>query len=257
MPKSHRQLSVLVHAASKAGKSTLSSTMPLPLLVIDAEGGWRFLNTRGFQGKPLRKKVWNPLNELPPRHDGTWDVCLVTVRDWKTLSKTYELLTQAPHDFVSVVIDSITEIQRRCKANIAGTEQMRIQDWGTLLSQMDAVIRGFRDLTLWDTLTVSCVMFIAESRKTDDKIIPYMQGQISISLPYWVDICGYLFVEAEDDPADPNGQKKIPIRKLQIGPHRQVESGERVQGKLPPTVRNPNVEEMLDAIFGKPEEALK
>src|SRR5262249_51937620 len=131
--KSQRLLSVLVHARSKAGKSTLSSTLPGPMLVIDAEGGWKFIDTIGFRGKPLRKVFWDPMKEMPPREDGTWDVCLVTIRDWQTLAKTFQMLTQAPHDFVSIVIDSITEIQRRCKANLVGTEQMKIQDWGTLL----------------------------------------------------------------------------------------------------------------------------
>jgi AAA domain-containing protein len=231
----------------------------MPALVIDAEGGWKFLDTIGFQGKPLRRRAWNPMTEKPPRYDGTWDVCVVTLRDWKTLAQVYMHLTQSPHDFVSVVIDSITEIQRRCKSNLVGTEQMKIQDWGQLLTQMDSVIRGFRDLTLTESIPISFVLFIAESRKDDDGIIkPYMQGQIGVSLPYWVDICGYLFVDAEDDPTDPNGQRKLPVRKLQIGPHRQVESGERVQGKLPPTISNPNFSDMIEKIFGpEPQEGAK
>ena len=69
-------LSILVHGASKTGKSTLTSTAPLPICVLDAEGGWRFISEAGFQsGKPLRRIPWDPNKTVqPPRYDGTWDV---------------------------------------------------------------------------------------------------------------------------------------------------------------------------------------
>lgn len=250
-------LSLLVHAHSKAGKSTLSSTAPLPILVLDAEGSWRFIRRRGFTGTPLRVFEWNPLLSPPPRHNrtaenplGDWDVIHVTVRDWQLLRRVYDWLTQSEHDFVSVVLDSISEVQRRCKANIAGTEQMQMQQWGQLLTMMDSLIRSYRDLNLLPGGTVRCVVFIAESRLSNNKLRPYMQGQIDVSLPYWVDICGYLYVEDELDPAavTPGGTRKV--RKLLVGPHPQYESGERVQGALPDIVREPNIAEMMCTIFG-------
>lgn len=250
MPKSKRLLSMLIHAASKTGKSTLLSTAPTPMLVIDAEGGWRFVRTRGFKGDPLRVIHWNPMTHLPPRWKDDWDVCVVTVTQWDQLLKTFVHMTQSPHDFKTIALDSITEIQRRCKQNIS-TDVMRIQDWGTLLTKMDSIIRGFRDLTMIPEISVEIVLFVAESRTEDGKIRPYMQGQISTSLPYWVDICGYLFVAMEDDPADPNGAGKRKVRKLQVGAHPQVESGERVQGTLPDTLTDPRITEMIEAIFGQ------
>jgi hypothetical protein len=218
----HR-LSLLVHAGSKVGKSTLTSTAPHPILVLDAEGSWRFI--------PLRKVNWNPLAGPPPAYDGSWDACVVTISDWQTVDLVYRWLTQYQTPFVTVVVDSITEIQRRCKANMKGTEAMKIQDWGVLLSMMDSTIRGFRDLTLIPGLSVRCVVFVAETRQSQGsgKWIPYMQGQISVSLPYWVDICGYLY---PDYDADANGQPTLEVRRLLISPHPQYEAGERVQGRL-------------------------
>jgi AAA domain len=255
-----RAFSMLVHAAAKVGKSTLSATAPHPMLVLDAEGGWRFIRTAGWRGQPLRKYPggWNPLAAPPPRYDGTWDVCVVTVTSWQTMEKTLQSLTQQPHDFATVVLDSITEVQRRCKANIS-TTGMQIQDWGTLLTKMDACIRGFRDLTLLEN-SIECVVFIAESRVDNGKMKPYMQGQIGVSLPYWVDICGYLNAQLEDDPNDPNGASQRVVRKLRIGSHPQVEAGERVQGALPDTLDDPHITQMMNAIFGvppEPEEAKK
>jgi hypothetical protein len=234
-----QRMSWLIHGYSKKGKSTLAATAPKPVLVLDAEGSWRFI--------PARKVEWNPLTETPPTYpvderaktpqnpEGRWDVCIVYIAEWATVQMTYNYLTQWPNLFttcgpVSVVIDSITEIQRRCRTNLKGTDAMKIQDWGVLLSLMDATIRGFRDLCLMPQLAVRCVVFVSETREgTNGRLVPYMQGQIAVSLPYWVDVCGYLYPDYE---VDGNGQATQEVRRLWIGPHQQYESGERVQGKL-------------------------
>ena len=231
-------LSVLIHAGAKVGKSTLTSTAPFPNLVLDAEGSWKFIK--------VRKRYWDPMTESIPRYDGTWDACVATITRWDQVGRVYQWLTQAPHDFVSVTMDSITEIQRRCKANLKGTEAMMIQDWGVLLTQMDSVIRAFRDLILIKEVPVRCVTFVAETRENKNRWVPYMQGQIGVSLPYMVDICGYLYPKFVEDE---NGQPTRKVRELFIGSHPQFESGERVQGTLGDVVTEPNIATMMQTIF--------
>lgn len=258
-----RAFSLLLHARSKVGKSTLTTTAPLPMCVLDAEGGWRFLKTRGFRGQPLRHRYvtkdgvaiygWDPMKEPPPRYDGTWDVCVVTVTGWQPIPKVLDLLTQQKHDFKTVCLDSITEMQRRCKANL-GAAKMEYQQWGELLDRMDAVIRGYRDLTLIDNNSIECVVLVAETRPDNAGILaPYMQGQIQYSLPYWVDVCGFMQVQMEDDPTTPNGAGKRAVRVLRVGAHPQVVAGERVQGLLDESVHDPNISRMMDTIFGASE----
>jgi hypothetical protein len=241
MSKTLETVSILIHAAAKVGKSTLSSTAPTPSLVLDAEGGWKFIKAR--------KKVWDPMAEPIPRYDGTWDVCVVTITQWVQVEQVYRHLTQVEHDFVSVTIDSITEIQRRLKQNLKGTDAMQIQDWGSLLTKMDSIIRAYRDLTLLPG-PVRCVVMIAETREDKGKWRPYMQGQIGVSLPYLVDICGYLYVAPV---LDEHGQPTKNARKLWIGPHPQFESGERVQGTLGDEVTEPNIAAMIKTIFANVE----
>lgn len=232
-------LSILVHADSKVGKTTFSATSPQPILALDAEGGWKFI--------PLRKVLWDPQQGPPPAYDGTWDVCVVMVRDWATVQMVEQWLVSGQHHFKSLVVDSISEIQRRCKANMVGTEQMKMQDWGQLLALMDATIRGLRDLTLHPTNPLQAVVFIAETRQSQSgKWKPYMQGQISVALPYWMDIVGYLFVQ---DTLDANGQPSGKMRRLLISPHNDFEAGERVQGRLGGVVDHPNVAAMLQAVY--------
>jgi hypothetical protein len=224
-----QSLTALIHGDSKVGKSTVAATAPRPILALDAEGSWKFL--------PLRLREWDPFREYPPQYDGTWDACVVTVHEWATVERVYQWLTQYQTPFVTVAVDSITELQRRCKQNLksrdglAGwaAEQMKMQDWGALLDVMTGVIRAFRDLTLIRGLNVRCVLFVAETRMVNGRWTPYMQGQIQNSLPYWVDVCGYLYPAWE---ADANGQPLREVRKLWITPHPQIIAGERVQGRL-------------------------
>lgn len=249
-------LSFLVHAPAKEGKSTLGSTLPPPILVLDVEGSWRFIKRAGFC-KPgvhntsqctcpvLRSKIWNPNVDPPPRYDGTWEICRVIVQEWRTLTSVYKCLTEFPHDFVSLSFDSITEAQRRLKNNLRGLEQMRMQDWGDLLVKMDKLIRDFRDLVLLPNMSLRVVMFVAETRLSNGKWRPYMQGAIADSLPYWLDVVGYLYT---DFAPDENNQNTVEVKKLWVGRHPQFEAGERLQGCFGSVVEQPNISQMLDMI---------
>lgn len=246
---SYETLSFLIHAASKTGKTTLGTTAPRPLLILDAEGGSKFITQAGFKsGDYVTKTYWNPHTGPPPRYDGTWDVCVVHIQRWETIVNVYNYLARGEHDFVSLLFDSITEAQRRLKTNIKGTEAMRIQDWGVLLMEMDALIRNMRDLVNMPNTTLRVVMFIAETKQKDGKWRPYLQGQLGDSLPYFMDVVGYLYQEQEQDA---NGQPTVKITKLLVAQHPQFEAGERVQGALGDVIRNPNITGMMKTIFGE------
>lgn len=245
-----RSLSLLVHAHSKTGKSTLGATAPLPIVLFDAEGGTKFLAGSPFlaemYGRPFKITEWNP-QVPPPLYDGTWDAAVVTIHSWQDFISASQWLAQGSHHFTSLVVDSITEIQRRLKKNLVGTEQMKIADWGRLLTDMDDSIRGLRDLTINPYNPLRVAVFIAETRQNNaGKFVPYMQGQIANSLPYWVDICGWLFT---DMVADAQGQPTIPVRKLLVNQHQMYEAGERVQGLVGPVIENPRVYSIVDAVY--------
>lgn len=245
-------LSILVHAVSKTGKSTLSSTAPIPALVLDAEGSWRFIRERGYQtGVPLRIRTWNPLTESTPRYDGTWDVCRVSVQDWPTIVRVRDCLRQ-PHDFVSFTMDSVSEVQRKCKQNIS-SGQLQQQDWGRLLDEMGNILREFRDMTDNPNNPLRVAVFIAESKQNavNARWEPYVQGQIGTQIPYMFDIVGFHTVVPV---ADEHGGTTDTIRRLLIGPPRDdVVVGERVQGLLGYHVDNPNITDMINQVFPLPQ----
>lgn len=238
-----RSLTILVHGPSKAGKSSLVATAPYPRLMLDVEHGHKFLN--------LQVKYWNPKTEPPPIADGTWDTCVVPVLDYETMLKAYQYLQLGQHQFASVIIDSISELQVKLMDQLVGTEQMKMQTWGELLRSMGSMVRSLRDLTMHPTNPLEAVAITSMSKESQDgKYKPYLQGQLATIIPYFWDIVGYLRVEEYPHPDPTMGTYKV--RRLYIEATDFAEAGERVQGRLGSIVEQAdlNIEAMLDRIYG-------
>ena len=233
----------MVYGESKVGKSTFAVTAPYPRLMLDVEGGHRFL--------PINVKYWDPMREEPPVADGTWDTVVVQVRDYDTVIKAFQWLQAGKHQFKSLIIDSISELQVKCMDNIAGTEQMKMQQWGELLRHMGHLLRDLRDLTSHPTQPLEAVVMTAmASRGQDDRMHPYLQGQLKVQAPYFYDVLGYISNETFQNP-DPT-QPAYKARRMYVERTDQFEAGERVQGRLGAIVeqQDMSIEVMLDKIFG-------
>ena len=243
MSEVDRSLTIMVYGESKVGKSTFAVTAPYPRLMLDVEGGHRFL--------PINVKYWDPLTEEPPKADGTWDTVVVQVRDYDVVIKAFQWLQSGKHQFKSLIIDSISELQVKCMDNIAGTEQMKMQQWGELLRHMGALLRDLRDLTMHPTQPLEAVVLTAMARKGQDGVYrPYLQGQLAIQAPYFYDILGAITVETMPNP-DPL-QPPYKVRRMYVERTPEYEAGERVQGRLGKIVEQGDlgVERMLDMVFG-------
>lgn len=206
-------LTCLFHGDAKAGKSSVADSGPIPRLIIDVEGSaiWT----------PSRKIGWQPDRQPPPPYDGSWDSCLVYVRDADTINRIYEVLFSGRHPFNSVSIDSVTEFQQRIIDKLAGTKQMEQKHWGSLLRQAMHTTRAFNDLRWHPTHPIWSISMVAGTEFRDGKWRPLLQGAAKAFLPYQPDILGVIF-------AQPDGG-----RNLWIGPHPLYETGERVGGRLP------------------------
>jgi hypothetical protein len=182
-----------------------------------------------------------------------WETCVVIMRDYTTMQSVYQWLAIGQHPFRSIIVDSVSEIQKRAKDDIVGIGDMRTQDWGTLLARMEGLVRDMRDLTTHPTRPVQCVVIIAFTREQSGKFRPYVQGALSVTMPYFLDVIGYLFTQTLED-----GQL---VRRLLVQPDSQFEAGERVGGRLgavvdappngPPGWNGPSIEQMLYTIYGQ------
>lgn len=201
-------LTALIHGESGVGKSDLADTIPGPRLILDAEAGSEYTPS-------WPKQIWNPAYPPPgmPGCEPHLQQCAETVRviiqDWSVWERVHYWLVNNQHPFQSIVLDSLTEIQKRCRDNIRGTEQMQTQHWGELLILMESVVRQLRDLA---KSPYNRLMNLVVLALTDEKSRgrPLVQGSLQNALPGFVDVVGYMSAQS-----GPDGQ---PQRWLQVQP---------------------------------------
>ncbi len=236
-------MTVLAYGESGAGKSTFAVTAPYPRLLLDVESGYRFL--------PIQYKVWDPLREPVPVADGSWDTIVVIVHDYNTVLEVYKILRSGQHQFRSLIIDSISELQDRLLTQLAGVDQVKMQQWGEVLRKMGGLLRDLRDLTTHPTNPLEAIVLTAMAKKDQEGVYrPYLQGQLAVQAPYLYDIVGAMVVESfpHPDPMQPN----YSARRMYIQRTPKYEAKERVRGRLGAVVEQDNlsVERWLDIVFG-------
>jgi hypothetical protein len=215
--RKHQGLSFLIHAPAKSGKSTTADSGPPPRLILDVE------NTAFWT--PSRKVYWNPMTQQMPPVDGSWDSCIVLVRDVRTIERVYQILNSGQHPFNSLSVDSVTEMQQRIIDERVGIKKVERDDWGHLLRMVSSTVRQFRDLITHPVKPLWSVSFVAGTSEYKGKWRPMVQGQARDFLPYYVDLLGYIHANQDG------------TRDMLIGPHPQFETGERVGGRLPNVLR--------------------
>lgn len=244
MPDRYEEnICALVHGPPGVGKSWFGQTTPFPRLVLDAEGGSRHPRRIDRQGVVHRvpKILWDPLVDEPPEWDGTWETCHVFVRNYPTFERSYSWLNTFDHPFRSVVVDSLTEIQKRCKDTISGGETPSERQWGELLIKMELKVRELRDLMFHPTNPLDAVLILALTDPRGRKAKPAVQGALGLSLPGYVDLEGYL----DAFPDDEGGLE----RRMLIQPHPEFEAKDRthtLSAHYGRAIPNPDFTEMLD-----------
>lgn len=212
------------------GKSRLGVTCPLPLLVVDAEGGSRFAIAQS--GKSWTS--WDGYSEPPTEYD----IVSVTLQDFSALESITGWLDSGNHPFTSVVFDSITEIQKRCLDLVSpGVAAVKTQGWGELLRRMEDLVRHYRDIPLKENNPLRVVVWLAISGELDEKIRPWVKGQLAKTFKQYVDCIGYLKEES-----DLEGNT---TRVLMMKGDWRTDAKDRTD-TFPATIPNPNISEMYE-----------
>lgn len=179
-------LVVCLYGDSGTGKTPTSWTAVAPVLVLDTEGGSDFV--------PGKRISWSPDREAPPAA-GDWTHCVVQCRDWNTFEQAYKYLHSGQHPFRSVVVDSLSELQKRCRDGImlqSGDPTLNERQWGVLLVRMEKVVREMRDLKMHPVKPLDTIVLVCLADEFAGKKMPLIQGGLRKSLPGFVDILGHV-----------------------------------------------------------------
>lgn len=225
---------MMVYGRSGVGKTRLAgSSYTVPemsrVLLIDIEGG----------NLTLRK-------EFP-------DVEMIRVQSWKEMQGVYDALYAGGHGFRTVILDSLTEIQKFNMTDImkklvesTGDRDLDVpslREYLKNLEQTRRFVRAFRDLPL-------NVIFTALEREDKDKMgrpikLPSLSGKMAQEVAAFLDIVLYYAVKEVDTP---DGKRQM--RVLQSQATETTVAKDR-SGLLPPVMTDPDMEKLYDIIVRK------
>lgn len=204
---------VVLYGPPGSGKTTMGATFP-NVLFLSAESGLLSIRDKAID-------VW-------------------TINEWEDAEEAFAFLRKGDHPYKSVVIDSLTEVQKKLHEHIVRKfpgkrrdyeDLMSQSDWGYAIDRMRKMCRAFRDLPM-------NVVFIAldqtETTEEESTTKPALSGKtLSTELLGWVDAAIYCPGPVKDEDGNTHyyGQT-IPAK------------GRQAKLRVPPGVNPPAVIEL-------------
>lgn len=236
----------LVYAPPGHGKTTLLGTVVgderiSPMLLLEFEGG-----TRSIRSK-VRKIEIAELGKIKPSVDV---IDVVSIQDWDDFTTVYEFLSERDHDYLSIGLDSLSEMNylNLTTALDTATKEDRKHDPDILeqrdylrsSNQMKKLIRYFRDLPMHVFITASAQQS-QDPRTKETKLGPSLTGKLAFEIPGLLEIVGYLAIVELD-----SGENQ---RWLFVQPTGRFEAKDRTEGgKLGEYVAEPTLSKIFDLI---------
>ena len=227
-------LNFLIYGESSVGKTTLAGSADevpdmRPVLIIDIEGGTFSLQNAGYNADVVRVKSWKEMQEL------------------------YNHLYEGDHGYQTIVLDSLTEIQKFNMYNImedmiakkpdADPDIPSIREWGKNLEQIRRFVRAFRDLPTHTIFTA--LQKIEKDDRTGVRwTYPDLSGKLASQVAAFMDIVLYYYVkQVPGDSGEPENKRFVLTQKTesQIAKDRS--------GRLPIVIENPTMREIFDIMY--------
>jgi len=177
----------IVYGDPGAGKTVLAGSADAvpemrPVLFIDVEGGTFSLRDR-----------------YP-------DIHVVRVQSWDDMQNVYNALYKGT-DYNTVVLDSLTEIQKFSMYNIMkflvkenpdrDPDVPSMREWGKNIEQIRLLVRAFRDLPM-HTIFTALAKTDKDNKTGAQRTKPSMSGKLADEVAAFVDIVGYLYTKNVD-----------------------------------------------------------
>lgn len=232
-------LNLMIYGDSGSGKTLLAGTAAFvkelsPVLFVDVEGGTLTLSHFGEDA----------------------DIDVVRVEEWRHMQKVYDELYAGKHPYKTVVIDSLTEMQKLAMSSVLGSGQTidavgnipEFKDWNINTEQMRRLVRAFRDLKMNSIFT--CLSMEQQDPRRESVVIkkPALTKKLANEIPAFFDVLFYLWVK--ENKNGPN------TRHLQTDKTDRIVAKCRVQG-VPESIENDdvNMEALYDMLIRNPKSA--
>lgn len=179
-------INMLVYGFPGVGKTVLAGSASeveemSPVLIIDIEGGTMSLRER-----------------YP-------DVQRVRIKSWKEMVLLYNALFDKEIAYRTIVLDSLTEIQKFSMAQIMkdvikkdssrDPDIPSVREWGKNIEQIRALVRGFRDLPCHTIMTG-----LPKQQQVGTgpaRLSPSLPGQLGNDVPGFMDIVAYMYTKLQ------------------------------------------------------------
>ena len=224
-------INLLVYGDPGVGKTVLAGSATEipemdPVIFVDVEGGTFSIRNRFPTAKVVR------------------------VASWHDMQKVYNELFNMNHGFKTVVLDSLTEIQKFSMSNIMKAVVLKdsdrdpdipaMRDWGKNIEQIKKLVRGFRDLPL-NTVFTALAKVDKDARTNIAKTSPYLSGKLSSEVSGMVDIVLYMYRK--------NVQGDIHRLLLSQATDQQIAKDR--SDNLPEVIIDPDMKRIYDYVFGR------
>jgi len=223
---------MLFYGESGVGKTVLAGSASVvpemsPVLFVDMEGGTASLRAT-----------------YP-------DVHTVRVTTWKEMSELYEALFHGGHGYKTVVLDSLSEIQKFSMYDIMmqlmqsapdrDPDVPSMREWGKNLEQIRRFVRGFRDMPNMHTIFTALAQTEKNTRTGQQTTGPMLTGKMAKEVPAFLDIVGYYYVKDTS-----NAEGGTDRERLLLTTKTDEYIAKDRSGKLPLVVQSPTMQSLYD-----------
>lgn len=124
-------------------------------------------------------------------------VAFAQIKTLENLQELRDFLQNEEHNFKTLVIDSITDINNIIKESIEKKiwKQMQIKEWGELANKIKQILIDIKNIDM------NVIIIAQEQYEKDDqviqKIIPSLNGKLATEICYFMDIVWYIQIDKQ------------------------------------------------------------